>query len=446
MEQLVAALWNPLLTFLYLEVGVVVLLLTRFTPWRKIGNFALTELQQLLKPKKSVSPSATPHQREVSSHFAFITALSSTVGVGNLAGVSTAIHLGGPGALFWMWVSALVGMSFRMGSTWLSIHYQPDTPDHPSWSTPMSYLDPLFKGSRLWSWLPAAVAVAILMTGLFANSIQTNSVAHALRNEIGISTLLVAIVMALLVATVILSGLQRIVQMSIRIMPWIVLLYLSAALLILISHPAETMNQLLYVFESAFSPAPIAGGIAGYTILQAMQFGVSRGVFSHGSGLGFAPFLHAANRESARKNILYAALVPAIDTLVICTITGLVVLSGGYWIEFNGAYLTALSFENFFGSGGKWIVVVALSLFAFTTIINWSYFAERCYLYLGGGNARYFQYLFIGVTFMGPLIPVRLIWSMADLVIALLLILHLPALLYLMIRHLKPMMAELHKQ
>ncbi|MBT3308712.1 MAG: amino acid carrier protein [Gammaproteobacteria bacterium] len=443
MDLLVTALWNPLLTFLYLEIGLLLLLLSRFAVWRKLFTFIKTELRTLLSTS---SASLSSHQRTISSRFAFITALSSTVGVGNLAGVSTAIHLGGPGALFWMWVSALVGMGFRMSSTWLALHHQPDDPNHPSWSTPMSYLDPLFKGSRFWGWLPALVAVAILFTGLFANAIQTNSVAHALHNEFGASNLWVATLMALLVAVVILGGLQRIVQMSVRLMPWVLLFYIVAALVILLSNPVETGRQLITIIESALSPWSVAGGVAGYTVLQAMQFGVSRGVFSHGSGLGFAPFLHAANREGARKNMLYAALVPAIDTLFICTITGLVVLSGGYWMEFNGAYLTTLSFEHFYGETGKWVIVLTLTLFAFTSIINLSYFAERCYLYLRNGNTRNFRYLFILITFLGPLIPVALIWSMADLLIAVVLIFHLPALLYLTIRHLRPMLQTLNAE
>ena len=439
MDALINALWNPMLTFLYLEAGLLLLAITGFLAWRHLLPFVREQL-------RSPSSRATiTHDRTISSRRAFITALASTVGVGNLAGVSTAIHLGGPGALFWMWVSALVGMSFRMVSTWLTLHYRPADPDHASWSTPMSYLDPLCKERPGLRWLPLLIAGAILMTGLFANAIQTNSVAHALENEMGTSNLLIAILMALLVAVVILGGLQRIVQMSVELMPWMLLLYVGAALLILLSEPAHTLKQLETVVESAFSPWSMAGGVAGYGILQAMQFGISRGVFSHGSGLGFAPFLHAANEEGARKNMLYAALVPAIDTLIICTITGLVVLSGGYWLEFNGAFLTTLSFEQFYGDLGKWIVVMALTLFAFTSIINLSYFAERCYLYLGGSSTRNFRYLFIVVTFMGPLIPVLTIWSMADLLIAVVLIFHLPAVLYLALRHRKQIINTLER-
>ena len=443
MDQFVAALWNPLLTFLYLEMGLLVLLLSRFGVWRALAEWVRTEFRSFTTVETAT---VNAHERTISSRYAFIAALSSTVGVGNLAGVSTAIHLGGPGALFWMWVSALVGMSFRMSSTWLALRYRPDDPQHPSWSTPMSYLDHFFKGSRYWGWLPALVAIAILLTGLFANAIQTNSVAHALEDEIGTSNILIAILMASLVAIVILGGLQRIVQMSVQLMPWMLLLYVGAALLILLSNPAESGRQLLNVFDSALNPWSAAGGVAGYTVLQAMQFGVSRGVFSHGSGLGFAPFLHASNDEGARRNMLYAALVPAVDTLIICTITGLVVLTGGYWMEYNGAYLTSLSFENFYGEAGKWVVVMSLTLFAFTSIINLSYFAERCYSYLSSGSIRNFRYLFIVVTFLGPLIPVMTIWSLADLVIAIVLIFHLPALLYLTLRHLRPMMATLRKQ
>ena len=441
---------ETILTYLYLEIGVLVLLLSRFVAWQQIILFIKEEWQLLVGSIKSgVSFGAdkddVQHERQVSSRRAFITVLASTVGVGNLAGVSTAIHLGGPGALFWMWVSALLGMSFRMISTWLALRYQSEDKDHNSWATPMSYMDHFFADKPSLKWLPVAIAFSILVTGLLANSIQTNSVAHAMGNELGVSHLMVAIFMSLVIGIVVLSGLKRIVAMSVSIMPWIILLYVVAGLVILLSDPLKTMTVLGWVIESAFSPWSVAGGVAGYGVLQAMQLGVARGVFSHGSGLGFETFLHAANSEGVRKNALYAALVPVVDTLIICTITGLVVLSSGMWTEFNGAYLTTLSFEQFYGFGGKILVVMALILFALTTIITFSYLAERCFTYLGGKQILQFRYLFIAITFIGPFISVKFIWSIADLLIAGVLLLHLPVLIYLLLRNLNPLINEIKK-
>lgn len=429
METIASWIWNPVLSFLYIEIGLLILFLTGFLAWKKIWFFVPT----LFKKKNSaLKAHREQHARYISPWQGFFTALAASVGVGNLAGVGTAIHLGGPGALFWMWVSAIVGMSFRYCSTWMAMRYQPSDPKHRLYGTPMAYLEHFFKGKLRW--IPAAFALFILMNGLItANLIQSNSVAHALQNEIDNSALIVAIVMATLVGFVILGGLRKIVDSCIMITPALIGLYVSAGIIVLVSDPIATANVFNLVFTHAFNPYSAAGGVVGYTVLQTIQFGISRGIFSHGSGLGLAPFLQASNSHPPQVNASFAALVTVIDTLIICTITGVVILLNGDWHTLNGALLTTTSFSATFGAFGKSLIIICLLVFSFTTIISWSYYAERCFQYLGGKKLLDFRWFFIAVTFAGPFFPVKLIWSIADILIALVLILHLFPLIYIVL-------------
>ncbi len=436
LETLAGWVWNPFLSYLYLLIGLLVLLLTGAVAFR--GMFRSG--RKLFS--SSTQDGVDAHHRQVSPVRGFITALASSVGVGNVAGVATALHLGGPGALFWIWVSALVGMSFRMSSTWLTQRYQPDNPDDRAYATPMAYLERFYTDS--WRWVPVSIALLLLIKGFVtANLIQSNSVANALENEFSSGHLIVAILMAGAVALVILGGVKKIVSYSVQVSPIMLALYLGTGLLILLSHPDKTLQALAEVFEYAFSPYSAVGGVAGYTLMQSIQYGISRGIFSHGSGLGIAPFLQAANQGNDRQSALLAALVPLVDSLVICSVTGLVVLSSGLWQEWNGAFLTTVAFEQSLGETGRVLVVLSLVLFAFTTVVNWAYYAERCFEYLGGTAMTRFRLIFVAVTFCGPFFPVKPIWFLGDLLIAAILLIHLFPLLTLIRDHALTMKREL---
>ncbi|MBF0220132.1 MAG: sodium:alanine symporter family protein [Gammaproteobacteria bacterium] len=440
METLASWIWNPLLSFLYLEIALLVLVLTGFVAWRRLVP-ALRHWWSQRTPDAAQAGTQAPVQH-ISQGKALLTALGAAVGVGNLAGVSTALHLGGPGALFWLWLSALMGMSLRMSSTWLAIRYQSSDPAHRAYATPMAYLEHFFTGR--WRWIPITMAALLLVQGfLTANLIQSNSVAHAIDGEIGASHFLVATLMALAVGGVIMGGLQKIVTVSLYLTPVMLFAYVAAGLFILLSHPLRTLEMIELVFTHAFSPTPIIGGVAGYTVLQAVQFGTARGIFSHGSGLGLAPFIQAANSGDIRHNAFLAALIPVLDTLVICTITGLVVLSAGHWSEWNGAYLTVHSFQASYGENGRIFIIICLTFFAFSTMIGWSHYAERCFHYLGGVNTLRFRWVFVITTFYGPFFPVKLVWSLADVLIGMTLLLHGLSLLYLVIKHQEQMRQSL---
>jgi len=422
MEKLAEWIWNPFLSLYYLEIGLLFSVITMGIAFRK-------GLRNFIKGWKETQK----NDGMLSHRKAFLSSLAATVGVGNLAGVATAIHLGGPGALFWMWISAIVGMSLRLISTYLTIKHQPKNSNALTFGTPMNYLEKFCKGS--WSWIPSLMAVLILVKGqLAANIIQSNSVAQAVHRELGVPLLVIAIILSGAVSMVIVGGMKRIVEVSAAVAPWMVLAYIGTGSIILLLSPLETLRSLGSVFHYAFSPYSALGGVAGYSIMQAMQFGVSRGVFSHASGIGVAPFLQGANRDIPAKGAFMAAFTPVVDTLLICTVTGLVILSQDQWHELTGAYLTAHTFYLSIGGFGTYLVSFCLIVFAFTTIIGWAYYSEKCFLYLGGKNTQLYRWIFVGVTFSGPFLTVPFVWSMGDVLIGFLLIVHLLPLIYIMTR------------
>ena len=296
METLASWLWNPVLSLIYIEIGLLFLLATRAAAWRGFYN----EICELWRGRRE---DASSDGGEVSHRHAFYAALAASVGVGNLAGVGTAIHLGGPGALFWMWVSALLGMSFRMSSVFWAVTLARRDRKSNLFATPMFYLVELIREDG--KWLASGLALLLMIKGMVtANLIQANSVAHAITNEFGASTLIVALLLGSAVALVVVGGYKSILRFSSAMAPWMIAGYLLSGWAILLFTPAETLQALWSVFYYAFEPYSIVGGVAGYAVLQTMQFGISRGIFSHGSGIGIAPFWQGANRGDPAQSAL----------------------------------------------------------------------------------------------------------------------------------------------
>ena len=468
-------IWDPALCLVYLSLGVVFAYLTRAIAWRKsasvfldiIHNHQPTSSKRDTSYKTSIrlylarraaalagkkappgfleinqDGSPIPSDRIISHKKAFLTAIATTVGIGNIAGVGTAIHLGGPGALFWMWVSALFGMSFRMASTYMAVKLRPADGNSLSFATPMVYLEKYATGR--WKFLAPLVAGLILIQGVVLyNLVQVNSVAQAVHNRFGVPNLVVAILMTLFVGTVILGGLNRIVNYCSAIAPVAIGLYVVTGLLVLVSHPVQTGNALGQVFACAFAPYSVAGGVAGYAVLQAMQFGVSRGIFSHMSGMGTSSFLQAANEETPAEGAFMSAMAPFVDTIIICSVTGLVILTAPNWKYQTGAYLTAASFEAGLGFFGQIVVVVSLVIFALTTIFAFAHIAERCFKYLGGVNFFYCRIFFLVVVFLAPFLNLRFVWSLSDIIIAMIIIFHLIPLLFVTVINREKMCKDL---
>ena len=433
MDTLAGWIWNPTLSIIYLEIGLIFLVLTGAIAWKKSYSVFRAVFGK---------DDSNEHVNKISHSKALLSSVAAGIGVGNLAGVATAIHLGGPGAIFWMWVSALFGMSFRMTSAYLAVKHRPQDLNSKSFATPMVYLEKIIKGD--FKWISAFIAGLILAKGLItANLIQSNSVSHAINGEFGIPNLLIAIVLTVFVGLVIIGGMKRIVDVSSSIAPWMVLTYVGTGLLILILHPVKTASSLGLIFQYAFTPYSIAGGAVGYTVMQTMQFGISRGIFSHTSGIGVSPFLQGANTDHPSIGAFMAAITPVIDTLIVCTITALVILSTNYWSVSTGAHLTTLSFDSGLGGLGKILVIMCLIIFAFTTIVNYAYYSEKCFKYLGGKNEITFRWIFLGVTFIGPFFPVAFVWSLGDVLIGLLIVFHLIPLTYALISNLSVIKKDL---
>jgi AGCS family alanine or glycine:cation symporter len=369
---------------------------------------------------------------EISPFKALMTALSATVGTGNIAGVATAIFLGGPGAIFWMWMTALVGMATKYGEAVMAVHFREIDEDGRYVGGPMYYIKNGL-GPK-WTWLGTAFALLAICAGLGAgNTVQANSISDVLESNLGIPMWITAFVVLTLTAMVLIGGIQRIAQVAGKLVPIMVVFYISASLIILAMNVAEIPAALAMIVSDAFTGTAATGGFAGAAVMAAIRFGVARGIFSNEAGLGSAPIAHAAAKtnDPVRQGAI-GMLGTFIDTIVVCTMTALVIIVTGAWMSGeNGATMTTIAFSNALPYG-NYIVVLALMVFAFTTILGWSYYGERCAEYLFGPKAiTPFRVLWCAVIPVGALTSLEAIWLMADIMNALMAVPNLLALLLL---------------
>lgn len=388
-SEINAFAWGPPMLIALGFTGVFLSFGLLFMPWRKVGyGFKLLF---------SKDESAAAGAGEVKPFNALMTALSATVGTGNIAGVATAIALGGPGAIFYMWLIAMFGMATKYAEAVCAVQYREVDADGKYVGGPMYYLkngvgafNPglgKFLGG-LFAFFGAAAAFGI------GNGVQVNSMAQVLDNSFNIPSWLTGVVVAALVAFVIFGGIKRIADVAGKLVPTMIVLYIGAAMVIILINIAEVPAAFGLIFKHAFQPAAAAGGFAGAAVAAAIRFGVARGVFSNEAGLGSAAIAHAAAQTNnpVRQGII-AMLGTFIDTIIVCTMTALVILTSGMWMAtgddgngLTGAVLTSAAFANSIG-GGQYIVTVALAVFAFTTILGWSYYGERCWQHLFKGES-----------------------------------------------------------
>lgn len=398
-------IWGPVMLALILGTGLYLMLGLRGLPIRNIGY----GFRQLFLGRKGSG------EGDISPFNALMTSLSATVGTGNIVGVATAVSIGGPGALFWMWCTALVGMATKYGEAVLAVHYRETDARGRKVGGPMYYIRNGL-GPK-WAWLGLLFAVFGTLAGFgIGNTVQANSVADALHTSFAIPEAVSGLLMAVMVGLVLLGGIRRIASVAGRLVPFMGLLYLLATMTILGLNITAIPDALLLVVESAFAPAAASGGFAGATIMLALQMGVARGVFSNEAGLGSAPIAHAAaETDSPVRQGNIAMLGTFIDTLVICSLTGLVLITTGAWSSGEqGAALTNLAFNSALPYGDH-IVALCLSLFAFTTILGWSYYGERCAEYLFGIKVIVpFRVLWVLAVYMGATMKLGLVWSIAD--------------------------------
>ncbi|HGZ3531977.1 TPA: alanine/glycine:cation symporter family protein [Streptococcus pneumoniae] len=346
---------------------------------------------------------------DVSSFAALCTALASTVGTGNIIGVATAIKVGGPGALFWMWMAAFFGMATKYAEGLLAIKYRTKD-DHGA---------------------VAGVLVALLGIGTFT---QVNSITESIQNTTTISPAITALVLSVFVAIAVFGGLKSISKVSTTVVPFMAIIYILGTLTVIFFNIGKIPGTIALVFTSAFSPLAAVGGFAGASVRMAIQNGVARGVFSNESGLGSAPIAAAAAKTNEPvEQGLISMTGTFIDTLIICTLTGLTILVTGVWSgDLNGVALTQSAFSTVFSHFGPALLTIFLVLFAFTTILGWNYYGERCFEFLFGVRFIWlYRVVFVLMVLLGGFIELDMVWIIADIVNALMALPNLIALLVL---------------
>lgn len=367
---------------------------------------------------------------DISNFAALMTALAATVGIGNIVGVATAISLGGPGAVFWMWVTGLVGMATKYSEAVLAVKYR-EKGEYGMRGGPMYYLA---NGAKL-PWLGTLFAVfTMLATFGIGNMTQANAVAGAFQNTFHVAPWVTGVVLTLLTALVCLGGIRSIGRFTSLLTPLMILGYIVAALAVLALNASKIPHAIELIFIHAFNPAAAGGGFTGATVAAAMRFGIARGVFSNESGLGSAPIAAAAARtDDPVKQALVSMTQTFIDTLVVCTMTALVILTATPWLHGVGAgRLTSASFAETLGPDGAIFVAVAIAVFAYSTLLGWSYYGEKAVEYLAGPRAvRIYRVVFISVVTVGAMMKLSFVWSFSDLMNGMMAIPNLIALLLL---------------
>ncbi len=354
------------------------------------------------------------HQGDISHFAALMTALAATVGIGNIVGVATAITLGGPGAVFWMWMTGLVGMITKYSEAVLAVKYR-EKGEHGMRGGPMYYLA---KGAGMpkLGWL-FALFTALATFGI-GNMTQANSTAKIFEATFHIAPWVTGVVLMVLTALVILGGIRSIGKFTSILVPFMIVGYVGAALTVLAFNVTEIPHAFALIFQHAFSPAAATGGFAGASIAAAMRFGIARGVFSNESGLGSAPIAAAAARTNDPvKQALVSMTQTFIDTLVVCTMTALVILTANSWTQgVSAGQLTSASFAETLGVPGELIVALATALFAYSTLIGWNYYGEKAIEYLFGSRSiRIYRIVFIAMVIVGAMMDLEFVWNFSDL-------------------------------
>lgn len=351
------------------------------------------------------------------SHFqALMTALAATVGTGNIAGVATAIAAGGPGALFWMWMTGLVGMATKFSEAVLAVKYR-ITDDRGEMAGGPMYFIERGLGQR-WLGVVFAALTTVAAFGI-GNLVQANSVADALRSSFGVPLPVSGAVIAGATALVVLGGIRSIAHTASIIVPAMIVFYLAAGLLVLAINWRTLPDIAIYVFRDAFSPAAAVGGFAGATVVQGVRFGIARGVFSNESGLGSGAIAAAAARTSHPVSQALVSMTQTfIDTIVVCSITGFAIIATGAWRSgATGAALTTQAFSTGLpGSSGGAIVALALALFAYSTLVGWSYYGEKALEYLAGSSrfVKAYRAVWVAAAFIGAVTSLEVVWAIAD--------------------------------
>ncbi|MCD5325269.1 MULTISPECIES: alanine/glycine:cation symporter family protein [Pontibacillus] len=433
-------LWGTPSLILLFGTGLFLTIMLRGLQFRKL-MYAF----KLAFTKEEKSESSSDAEGDISNFKTLMTALSATIGNGNIAGVATALTLGGPGAIFWMWIVGLLGMATKYAEALLAMKYRVKNENGEYSGGPMYYVE---RGlGKKWKGL----AIAFAFFGAFAalgigNSVQSNTISDVMDESFHINGWVTGAVLAVLTGLIIFGGIQRISTVAGFFVPVMAFLYIGGSLLIIIMNYDAVLPAFEMIFNYAFSPVSAAGGFAGVVVMEAVRSGVSRGIFSNEAGLGTAALIAGnAKTDHPVKQALVAMTGTFIVTIIVCTMTGLVLIMTGFWdpsggaisgvqhaADLDGGALTSAAFGHALGTVGEYIVAFSVIFFGFSTIVGWYMYGEKCFEYLLG--LRYiipYRFIYIGATFMGAVMQLDLVWAFANMANALMMIPNLIALLLL---------------
>jgi AGCS family alanine or glycine:cation symporter len=430
--------WGPAMLILILGTGLFLTIGLGFMPLRRLP----AAFRLMFQGRKA----AVGDQGEITPWQSLMTALAATIGTGNIAGVATAIALGGPGAVFWMWMTALVGMATKYAEAVLAIRYREVDETGRTNGGPMYYIKNGL-GPR-WGWLAWLFAFFATITAFgIGNMVQANSLSDVFLATTGTPTWVTGIILTGIVFVVIIGGLKRIASWSDKLVPFMALVYVAGSLLIIAFNAENVPGALALIFRDAFTGSAAAGGFAGAAMIMGVRYGVARGIFSNEAGLGSAAIAHAAaqTRDPARLGMV-AMLGTFIDTIIVCTMTALVILTATVPVTVDGvtqmlpawqsgqtgASLSALAYGAGLPGIGHWIVTLGLVLFVFTTLLGWSYYGERAAEYIFGPKVILpYRLLWVVAVYIGCVVKLDLVWNFSDTMNALMAIPNLIALLLL---------------
>jgi len=422
--------WGPYMLILLVGTGIYFSFRTNFLQIRK---FVFTMKETLFKIFDKSDTSA--NEGDITPFQALSTALAATVGTGNIAGVATAIATGGPGAVFWMWISAFFGMMTKFAEVVLAINYREKNREGNWVGGPMYYI----KNGLNFKWLAIIFSIfgALAAFGI-GNMVQSNSVAAAMKSTFNINPLITGGVLTLATSLVILGGLKRIASVTEKLVPFMAVFYIIAAIIVLAVQVSEIPSAMGLIFTYAFKPSAAIGGFIGTTVMKSMRYGVARGVFSNEAGLGSAPIAHAvAQTDHPVRQGLWGIFEVFADTIIICTLTALTIITTGAWTwvdeagkQLSGAALSTAAFNHALPGFGGIIVSISILLFAFSTILSWSYYGEKCVEFLFGSSFnKFYRIVFIPLIFIGSISSLDLVWDIADTLNGLMAVPNLVALL-----------------
>ena len=431
METLIQALkaindviWGPGMLILLIGTGLYLTVGLRFYTFRNI----FSAFSMLWKGRTS----SAGDKGELTPFNALMTALAGTIGTGSIVGVATAILSGGPGALFWMWCTAMVGMATKFSEILLAVRYREVTPAGNFVGGAMYFIKNGL--GEKWKWLGGLFAIFAAITCFgTGNAVQTNAISGVLWGTFGVPTWITALILFLLIASVLLGGLRRIGSVAGKIVPFMAILYTLASLLIIILNIKEVPAMFLHVIEEAFTPTAAQGGFAGATAMMAVRFGMARGIFANEAGLGSGPIAHATATSTPLRQATIGMLDVFITTMIVCSMTGFAILVTGQWTSgLTGAAMTSAAFETSLPGIGGIAVTICLTFFAFTTALGWCVYGERCAIYFFGDKAQIpFRIVYCIAIPVGVLTQLDVVWLLADTCNALMAIPNLIAILLL---------------